>query len=270
MNILNFISENWELLLPLLYELLVRLFPTKKNWSVIDLLLKLLPKILDKAVPNRRVIKCIIFLLLISMPVFSQQNSNVKSIAFKDSNQMGTDTVASTWLIEGRMWYNTASQKLRFYSNDSTYTIFPVATADEDSVFGLSKVDVLLDSIDIQNMSTTPPELIPAPGAGKYIQVTFVYFEFIWNSTAFDFPAGTFSVHTSAVETSNSQNAVTILNGTADASILFHPGFGGSYSDIAARLNQPLTMKFTTGGADATVGNSSVRWVIYYYITDVN
>ncbi len=47
-DVINFLSENWGWLAPLLYEVAVRLFPTEKSLSLINFL----KGVTDKVIPN--------------------------------------------------------------------------------------------------------------------------------------------------------------------------------------------------------------------------
>jgi len=51
MKIIDWITANWAILIPLVYELIARLWPTKWDISILDWIFKLLNLI----VPNKRI-----------------------------------------------------------------------------------------------------------------------------------------------------------------------------------------------------------------------
>lgn len=114
-HILDFIFNNLDLVITTgggLYELLVRIFPTRKNWSVIENVVKLLGLIIkNRRVPNpndivplgndgkkiNRVevprdkhIIAIITLLFLSVPAFAQLNGTFKSVRFTPEQDTAT------------------------------------------------------------------------------------------------------------------------------------------------------------------------------------
>lgn len=129
-KLINFITENAttisEITL-LVYEILIRLFPTKRNLSIIDTVFK----IISFLIPNnkKKVVPVIAFMLL-SLAASAQLNGNFKSVRLTVN-----DTTATTE-INGTIIYNTPTQQFYGYENfqwkpiigggggDSTYVPF--------------------------------------------------------------------------------------------------------------------------------------------------
>ncbi len=85
----DFFKEYGVVLLPIIYELIVRLKPTAKNWSVLSLIMKLL----NATVPNKSKTGgtfLLIFAVLISVSSFAQLNGNFKSVRFRPAQDTTT------------------------------------------------------------------------------------------------------------------------------------------------------------------------------------
>jgi hypothetical protein len=94
MKVLDFISEYWMYLSPIIYELIVRLLPTQKNYSMLDLTFE----VLNKTVPNIRknkVVKLVVILALAGVTSsFAQINTTSKG--FFSTNVTDTASVKNT------------------------------------------------------------------------------------------------------------------------------------------------------------------------------
>lgn len=137
---------------------------------------------------------------------------------------------------------------------------------------GLLKITVPMTAAQIQGMPNAPFTIIAAPGANKFIQFTFACLHIDYGTTPFNFPAtGTYGLKENIV-VSGGPLSHTQLNGTADAvwSIADNWGIVGAVNVVLA-INQPLTFTWLSGTAtDATTGDSTGRWIVYYRIIDLN
>lgn len=108
-KVIDFILENYEYLAPLVYELVVRLLPTKKNLSIVDLIYK----ILNFVIPNIRKQHLSIILVFISFTLSAQNNSNIRQIRFFDVASSNDTIPTSSGSHAGRMWYDFNSNQWR-------------------------------------------------------------------------------------------------------------------------------------------------------------
>lgn len=105
-NLIDFYFENSEAILAILfglYEIGVRLWPTYKNWSLIDLALR--------ALPNRRKTLPIVFFALMSITSMAQLNGNFKSV------RLAVNDTTSALPLNGTIIYNTPTQEFYVYQN---------------------------------------------------------------------------------------------------------------------------------------------------------
>ena len=126
-EIVSFLTQYWPEISVLVYELFVRLLPTSKNLSIVDLILKLTGKTLeltqkgvDKVVPNnqKNTLKSFLVFALLSLSIGAnaQLNLNAKTLRLTD-NVAAKDTVANA--VDGQIYFNHNTQKLRLYSNSA-------------------------------------------------------------------------------------------------------------------------------------------------------
>lgn len=110
-ELLKFINENPDKIaegLVVLYEVIVRLLPTKNNLSIIDGIFKLITILL----PNRsKKALCIVLLSIISFGSFAQLNGNFKSV------RLTVNDTVTTMPINGTIIYNTPTQEFYGYEN---------------------------------------------------------------------------------------------------------------------------------------------------------
>lgn len=144
---LKFITDNWDILSGLLaiaYELCVRLFPTEKNRSLIDLIFKFISVL----VPNRatkptytnkqnelveetknHIVKMIIILMLCSLYSFAQNNVTGKSYRSYHADSLTVKTEAlGLWLLYdtgkvGVIYYEPIQKKWRVLQDTLWYDL---------------------------------------------------------------------------------------------------------------------------------------------------
>lgn len=119
--------------------------------------------------------------------------------------------------------------------------------------FGVKTKTISISSAQILNSNSSPIELVPAPGANKYIQPIAVDLFFDYNSIAY-------ATNTTAwVRYGTAQFANFDLSATADSLNLSIQGSTGPFG-----LNQAMDF-FTTVG-NPTAGNSTIKIVVTYRI----
>jgi hypothetical protein len=138
------------------------------------------------------------------------------------------------------------------------------------SSFAINRADVTLTAAEVRGLYTSPPTVISAPGVGRYIYPVAIYLQKIYAAPQLDFPSGNFGFTTGAgLIVTSSSPSYTLLNNTGTIQFLFHPDTATTFTDFDDRSNQPLKLAFTSGGAaDATVGGTTIRVVVYYFIVD--
>lgn len=118
-HLLNFVNDNWELLAPVIYEILARVIPTKNNVSIVDNVVKIIrffipnkrvPHLTDNVVDNapefkrdiidrtKHVIKCVTLLMILTTGTASAQLiGTFKALRLGVGNPptVGVDTVAA-------------------------------------------------------------------------------------------------------------------------------------------------------------------------------
>lgn len=131
-KILDFLTENWVWIAPALYEILVRVWPTKFNVSLLDNLWKIVNLIITNRrikqpldymvepnknsvnVPtNKHILFSIVYVLML-LPAFSYAQiwQNFKGVRLV--NVLDSTTVLP---IQGSIYYNEQSDKFRVYQN---------------------------------------------------------------------------------------------------------------------------------------------------------
>lgn len=131
---------------------------------------------------------------------------------------------------------------------------------------------VTMTAANIRAISSTPFQLIAAPGANKMIQYLWASYTQTYGTTAFNFPATAQYGLKLNIEVSGGSFLHSVLNSTSDVYGLLSPKwhFQGAITGINVAINQPLTFQHITGAAgDATLGDSTGVWVIYYRIIDL-
>ena len=127
-----------------------------------------------------------------------------------------------------------------------------------------SYTEVNISSSDILSMDSTPVELLPAPGAGKYYDVDKIIFEFSYNSLVYNTAnnflnifngRGTTNIYASLLTDTTDTVCITKL------STFFDSGDGGLAVAPLVGINSALIL---TAGAPITSGNSTLKAKIYY------
>jgi hypothetical protein len=166
---LNFLTDNWKTIsaiVTLLYELLVRLYPTDKNRSILDFSYK----VISLLIPNRattstyigkdkslidetknHVVKIIVLLMMISCSSFGQLNVTAKAYRSYNADSLTVRTqITGLQLMYkqvGCIYYNTQSYKWRVYQDSVWYDLlqkgssFTLANGNATTANG-NKVDL--------------------------------------------------------------------------------------------------------------------------------
>jgi len=130
-EILPFLNQYWPEISVLVYELFVRLLPTSKNLSLVDLILKLAGKSLeltqkatDKVIPNnqKNTLKSFLVFALLSLSIGAnaQLNLNAKTLRLTD-NVAAKDTTTNA--VDGQLYFNHNTQTLRLHSGGAWGTL---------------------------------------------------------------------------------------------------------------------------------------------------
>jgi hypothetical protein len=124
-EILNILYTYWPAISAAILEIVLRLWPTTKNYSIIDLALKLAGYILqltqkgtEKLIPNRmkNTLKVIAILFLFSFSVNAQLNGNFKTVRLTTGiSQSDTTTKA----VNGQIYYNHNTNRFRARQNNA-------------------------------------------------------------------------------------------------------------------------------------------------------
>ena len=138
------------------------------------------------------------------------------------------------------------------------------ATYDTKSIDGskfILNTKISLSAAQIKTISTIPISVIPAPGAGKVIEIISAFLKFNYGTVTFD--AGTnrsLSLDTSTSSAIQYETANNILNRTSSTIKTFDKGL--SKPNVLVE-NQPI---YVDGGSDSTVGDSTIDLYINYRI----
>jgi hypothetical protein len=138
---------------------------------------------------------------------------------------------------------------------------------------GLLKVTVPMTANQIKGMPNAPFQIIAAPGANKFIQYVFACFVIDYGTTPFNFPATGLYGLKENIEVSGGSFTHTQLNASADVVGILSDkwGFQGAIVGVDSAINQPLTFTRISGtGTDATTGDSTGKWIVYYRIIDLS
>lgn len=106
---------------------------------------------------------------------------SITDYKIKVSNLIGgalpyTDDSQISAPVEGTQYFNTTDKTLRSYDGSTWRNLY-----NNDY-----EINITLDSSDIKNLGTTPINLIPAQGAGKYICITDYFYKWNYGSVPFD------------------------------------------------------------------------------------
>lgn len=181
-DLLEFIRTHWEFLAPTLYELLVRVIPTKKNWSIIDHAIKLFGLIIK----NRRVespndnvpigdekvnhvtvkrdkhIISVLLLLALALPSLGQLNGTFKGIRLSPGQDTSTVSYPTGSIIR-----DLASDSLLYKYPSGWRTISGGGGGGLSSVAWGDITGTLSNQTDLQTDLDAK-----APNAGNYVTVT--------------------------------------------------------------------------------------------------
>ena len=138
------------------------------------------------------------------------------------------------------------------------------ATYDTKSIDGESFIlntKVSLTAAQIKTISTIPISVIPAPGAGKVIEIISAFLKFNYGTVTFDASFGYgLSLYTLTAAVRQFETANNILNRTS-STIQTLDKIGGAPNELVD--NQPILVD---GNDDSTVGDSTIDLYINYRI----
>lgn len=140
-TIFDFIADKWPVISPIIYEIIVRIYPTGRNLSLLDNAFKLLSWIIPNnsthktsiissedpttsKTTNKHVLKLIAIFMLCSVGSFAQLNYSAKSYRSYGSDSATTKSEVrvlnqniGTGHQTGALYYNTSSKKWRVFSD---------------------------------------------------------------------------------------------------------------------------------------------------------
>jgi len=130
-----------------------------------------------------------------------------------------------------------------------------------------------ISAAQILAMGSTPIELLPAPGSGKYYVIDKICIEYKFKTTSYSFSSsptfyldGCFDSYVDRAILTTSADSVCVLSGNLRNTITIGSG-SGSVKVITNRdvLNAGLTMA-STNGDNPTGGDGLVRVIISYMV----
>jgi hypothetical protein len=126
----------------------------------------------------------------------------------------------------------------------------------------IQRVKVSLTPSQIQNLGTTPVELISAPGAGKVINILSVTSRVIFGTVAYNGTGGGLQI--SAVGGASFQATVNrfVINSPSDAIVKNTISDNGTNGQLVE--NAAVEASWSTGGATPTVGDSNIDIFLTY------
>ena len=130
----------------------------------------------------------------------------------------------------------------------------------------LQSVAVSLSSAQLLHLNSAPVQLVAAPGAGKWINVVEVAYSFTFGTVGYDVaaqPVATFFAADTDF-TSPQDDGAPI---TAEASQVINSPPSGSDTFTSLAANQALV--FGTGTSNPTLGNGTLKIVVYYTVESV-
>lgn len=133
---------------------------------------------------------------------------------------------------------------------------------------GVKRIKVTITPAQMLDLVANPVELIPAPGAGRVVNIHSVAVFLDYNSVAYNFsstptdrPALTYS---SLAASEQIMNLLHVdINSTEDLYFIARP----SSTSTFGKVNEGVFLK---AGVDATQGNSPVTFILTYTIDDFN
>lgn len=135
----------------------------------------------------------------------------------------------------------------------------------------LTKVKVTLSAAEIRGHPNSPVTLVAAPGANKLIQFEFARYRHTYGTVQFDFvglSAWGLKCGSTVVSSASTTYASSLNTASSDG---YNYQFAQLQSSIDDIINQPLVMATNSGAVtDATVGDSTGEWIIYYRIIDLS
>jgi len=150
MKTIDFMTQNYDTILAvagIVYELAARIWPTSKNISIIDNVIKVFAKIVPNrskkttkivdavntvndsvSLSNNHIIKMIIFFMLCSLGSFAQLNTNVKSLNSYNTDSTTVRSNSTQLQIAygnqiGTLYYNKQSHKWRVFQDSVWYDL---------------------------------------------------------------------------------------------------------------------------------------------------
>lgn len=148
----------------------------------------------------------------------------------------------------------------------ATSWVSPLSNTD-----GARQIMVNVDAAALATLSTTPKQLIPAPGVGKVIETLSVAFKYDFNTVVYDFTsylavcADGFVGSTDAVQAGLKE---TLINGAGDVLQGNQNGVNLAFGGHLLVENTALVLG--TPGIDPTQGDGSLRVNVRYRILNVS
>lgn len=143
-NLINWVTENPELvtlIIGSIYEIAIRLWPTEKNRSIIDLIYKVITVILPNRVKDTT--KIILLFVMFSIGVSAQTNSTFKAARSYNADSLTVRTeVTGLQLMYGNvgaLYYNNQSSKWRVFSDSAWHDLGLGGGGGSTVNFGLYK-----------------------------------------------------------------------------------------------------------------------------------
>lgn len=136
---------------------------------------------------------------------------------------------------------------------------------DEKVTGRVYEKEVKLTSAEILALYTTPKELVPAPGAGKVIELMSAVL-FLDYGTATYASNGdlTINLHTTGTALSDTIDAADLIQQAADAYRVVQV----LSADVALKANEAIELRCATGNPDT--GDSTLTVKVMYRIHDFN
>jgi hypothetical protein len=162
-NALDFIAENWLIISPVLLEGIVRLIPSKKNYSII----RGVGKLLDKIIPNLKKGGGvhIIILMLISFASLAQQNTPTKMVYSYNTTdtaflQTTRTNIQAAYGNAGGLYFDNGRNKWRVWSGSVWTDLVRTSVGTVTNVTGTAPIAVATGT-------TTPVISMPAAASAQ-------------------------------------------------------------------------------------------------------
>ena len=134
------------------------------------------------------------------------------------------------------------------------------------AMYGMQTADKYITTAQVLALNTTAIEVVPAPGASKYLMFMGAVIFLDYNSAAYDDDAGEDLVFTytdkNGAEVSHTLDG-SLFDGTADATVFAYP-LNAAASVLEAAANAPLCL-FLKSGNWAT-GDSPLKVRTFYRV----